>query len=41
VAKIQTPLNHAENKISNPSLKKVYEYDVATRKGEIIEIERF
>ena len=41
VAEIQTPLNHVENKISNPSLKKVYEYDVATRKGEIIEIERF
>ena len=41
VAEIQTPLNHAENKISTPSLKKVYEYDVATRKGEIIEIERF
>jgi len=41
VAEIQQPLNHAENKISAPSLKKIYEYDVATSKGDVIEIGRF
>ena len=40
VAEIQAPLNHSENKIPAPSLKKIYEYDVATKKGEKIEVER-
>ena len=38
VAEIQTPLNHAENKLSAPVLKKIYEYDVATKMGDVIEI---
>lgn len=41
VYEIQTPLNHAENQISAPTLKKVYEYDIATRKGDVIELGRF
>jgi len=40
VAEIQTPLNHAESKTTAPSFKKIYEYDVATRKGEVIKVER-
>ncbi len=38
VAEIQTPLNHAENKLSAPVLKKIYEYDVETKMGDVIEI---
>lgn len=41
VAEIQAPLNHAESQLSAPSLKKIYEYDIASQKGDIIEIERF
>jgi len=41
VYEIQTPLNHVENQISAPTLKKVYEYDIATRKGDVIELGRF
>jgi alpha-L-fucosidase 2 len=40
VPEINTPLNHAENQINAPSLKKIYEYDVATQKDEVIEVER-
>ena len=40
VAEIQAPLNHAENQISAPSLKKIYEYDVVLQKGDVIEIKR-
>lgn len=38
VAEIQTPLNHAENKLPTPVLKKIYEYDVVTKMGDVIEI---
>jgi alpha-L-fucosidase 2 len=38
VAEIQAPLNHAENKITTSYLKKIYEYDLATKKGDVIEI---
>jgi len=41
VAEIQVPLNHAENKISASSLKKIYEYDIDTKKGDVIEIRKF
>jgi alpha-L-fucosidase 2 len=40
VAEIQSPLNHAENKISTSSLKKIYEYDITSQKGDVIEIGR-
>jgi alpha-L-fucosidase 2 len=40
VAEIQSPLNHAENKTSAPSLKKIYEYDIETQKGDVIELAR-
>ncbi len=40
VAEIQSPLNHAENQISAPSLKKIFEYDVDTQKGDVIEVGR-
>ena len=33
---VQTPLNHAENELAPLNLKKVYEYDVETQKGETI-----
>ena len=38
VSEIQTPLNHAENQISAPSLKNIYEYDIASQKGDVIDI---
>ena len=38
MAEIKKPLNHTENQISAPSLKKIYEYDIATRKGEVIKV---
>ncbi|MBW8331741.1 MAG: glycoside hydrolase family 95 protein [Prolixibacteraceae bacterium] len=41
VNEIQSPLNHAENKIAAPSLKKIYEYDIASQKGDVIEIGRY
>lgn len=41
VAEIQSPLNHAENKISTSSLKKIYEYDITSQKGDVIEIGRY
>ena len=36
----QTPLVHAENKLSLVGLKKIYEYDLTTKKGDVIEITR-
>jgi alpha-L-fucosidase 2 len=38
VADIKTPLNHAESKVEAPSLKKVYEYDIAIGKGKTVEL---
>jgi len=38
VAEIQAPLNHAENKTNTSSLKKIFEYDIATQKGDVIEL---
>ncbi len=40
VANIKTPLIHAENKLTSPELKKVYEYDVETKKGEVVVLKR-
>jgi len=39
VPAIKTPLNHAEKVVSSPELKKIYEYDVMTKKGEVIVVE--
>lgn len=41
VAEILTPLNHTEGQIEASPLKKIYEYDVETQKGGVIEIERY
>lgn len=38
VSEILPPLNHAENKIQAPTLKKIYEYDVDTKKGDVIQL---
>jgi alpha-L-fucosidase 2 len=35
---IKTPLNHAAAALQEPELKKVFEYDVSTKKGEHIEL---
>ena len=35
---IKTPLNHDESQLDIPAIKKVYEYDVSTQKGDVIEI---
>ena len=40
VAEIKAPLIHPENQISTSSLKKIYEYDIASQKGDVIEIGR-
>ncbi len=32
----KTPLNHASEKIETPVLRKVYEYDLATKAGEVV-----
>lgn len=38
VAEIQAPLNHAENQSQQFDLKKIYEYDISTQKGDVIEM---
>jgi len=35
---IKTPLKHNENELSTISLKKIYEYDLLTKKVYIIEL---
>lgn len=40
VPETMTPLNHAEGVSTSPELKKVYEYDVQTKKGETVRISR-
>jgi alpha-L-fucosidase 2 len=37
---IKTPLIHSNTQLTNPSLKKVYEYDLSTKKGEVIELKK-
>lgn len=37
-SEIKTPLNHSKEAQPNLNLKKVYEYDVVTKKGDIIEL---
>lgn len=41
VAEIKAPLIHAESQLAASELKKVYEYDVITNKGDIIEISKY
>jgi alpha-L-fucosidase 2 len=38
IPEIKTPLIHAENNPDEPVRKKVYEYDITTHKGEVIEL---
>jgi len=40
VAEIQAPLNHSTIQPTTPDLKKLYEYDVITQKGETIEVSK-
>ncbi|HET6557560.1 MAG TPA: glycoside hydrolase family 95 protein [Prolixibacteraceae bacterium] len=40
VPDIKAPLNHAVGETSSPGLKKVYEYDIQTKKGETIHISK-
>ncbi len=40
VAEIQHPLNHSTIKAADADLKKLYEYDLSTKKGEVLEISR-
>jgi alpha-L-fucosidase 2 len=40
VAEIQAPLNHSTVQAAASDLKKLYEYDVVTQKGEVIEISK-
>jgi alpha-L-fucosidase 2 len=35
-AEIKTPLNHSKEAQPAPTLKKVYEYDVVTKKGDVV-----
>ncbi len=35
---IKTPLIHAEDDLADPALKKVYEYDLSTQGGDVIEL---
>jgi alpha-L-fucosidase 2 len=36
VAEIKAPLNHSKEAISAPAIKKVYEYDVLMKKGDVL-----
>ncbi len=38
VPEIQEPLIHAEEEVAKPELKKVYEYDVTTKKGDVVKV---
>jgi alpha-L-fucosidase 2 len=38
VVAIKTPLNHANTGVTAPDLRTIYEYDLAMRKGDIIEL---
>lgn len=38
VAAIKTPLNHANTGVTAPDLRTIYEYDLAMRKGNVIEL---
>jgi len=40
VTEIQTPLNHSTVQQADSGIRKVYEYDVATKKGETIEVSK-
>ncbi len=40
VPEVKTPLIHTENQLPEPALKKVYEYDLATKAGDIIKISK-
>jgi len=41
VVEIKVPLIHSENQVSTSSLKKIYEYDITSQKGDVIEIGGF
>ena len=40
VAEIKKPLIHAEKDVTPPELKKVYEYDIETKKGDVVVLTR-
>ena len=40
VAEIQSPLNHSNAQVNSSDLKKLFEYDIVTSKGDVINIER-
>jgi alpha-L-fucosidase 2 len=40
IPETKAPLIHSENKLSPLSLKEIYEYDIPTRKGFILELTR-
>lgn len=40
VAEIKKPLIHAEKELTSPELKKIYEYDIETRKGDVVVLTR-
>jgi alpha-L-fucosidase 2 len=37
---VKAPLIHAENQSSQLNLKKIYEYDITTKKGEVVELKK-
>lgn len=40
ISDIQTPLNHDKEALTPVNLKKIYEYDVETKKGDVVELTR-
>lgn len=40
VPEIQSPLNHSNAQVNSSDLKKLFEYDIVTSKGDVINIER-
>lgn len=40
VSVVKTPLIHAEDALPYPELKRIFEYDVSTQKGDVIDISR-
>ena len=40
VAEIKKPLIHAEKEVTPPELKKIYEYDIETKKGDVVVLTR-
>jgi len=40
VTEIKTPLVHAEKELAPLNLRKIYEYDFSTKKGEVLELQK-